>query len=142
MIHLILGDSGSGKSKIFSELDQAKFALVDADKKKGEWSNLDLMVDAAIHTGKIVVLSVTRGISTYMGMRPDLKFRLYFVDVPLETIVENRRLRAKDPSKEVDVERVQSRIKRLNSIFNNPKWNDGTGVRGDYNFILAELRRL
>jgi guanylate kinase len=134
MIHLIIGESGCGKSTLFSALDSEVFACVDADKRKKDWASLSVMVDEAVATGKCVVVSITRGITTFMKYRPDLQYRLYYIDVPLETIIENRQKRVTARSKPIDPERIKARMKRLDSIFRNYGQD---GVRGSYADVLA-----
>lgn len=138
-IHLVIGESGSGKSSILSELQQLKISCVDADKRKKDWDSLSVLVDEALQKNLPVVLTITRGITTYMKHRPDLKFRLYFIDLPEQTIIENRRKRALESGREINVDGIVKRIKRLHSIFRNYGVD---GIKGDYNFILEQLKIL
>jgi hypothetical protein len=68
-----------------------------------------------------------------------LNFKLYFVDATAEKIAENRRIRAGDPYKEVDLDRVNTRLRRLNRIY---EIYGQSGVRGSYQVILEELYKV
>jgi guanylate kinase len=140
-VHLLIGDSGCGKSTIFGELSThgTKAELISADKCQKNWAALGRKVDEAISAGKIPILTITRGISTFIKFRPDLNFKLYFVDATAEKIAENRRIRAGDPYKEVDLDRVNTRLRRLNRIY---EIYGQSGVRGSYQVILEELYKV
>ena len=132
-IFMLIGESGSGKSTLFNDLaaTMPEVATVDADKRKGEWDALDKMVDAAIDTGKQVVLSVSRGVTTYMKRRTDLRFRLFFINASIEQIIQNRTARAaaRNSTREINVDRIKARHRRLEAIF---KKYGSDGVSGDY----------
>lgn len=136
-IALITGESGSGKSHLFKQLATWPIQLVDADKRKKDWVSLTQMVNAAIETGQPVVLSITRGVSTYIKLRPDLQFRIYLVDATVDEIVAHRRERAGDPTKDVNVASITKRLKRLESIYRNYGTDN---VRGSTDVIAAKLK--
>ncbi len=138
IVHLLLGDSGAGKTHMFKELSLLPgIGLVDADKVRKNWPALRAKVDEALAARNMPVLSITRGVSTFIKFCPDITFKLYYIDLTPEEIAVNRRLKAGDPEKVVNMESVASRGKRLASIYLKAGANGV--VRGSHSMVLEAI---